>query len=65
MEEIGQFEYNTREMLGHGAFAMVYKGRYKQVGGAFSFFLLPLLVVLLIIVEIEVSHPGLCLRKRV
>ncbi|KAF7489255.1 Serine/threonine-protein kinase unc-51 [Sarcoptes scabiei] len=28
MESIGQFEYNARDMLGHGAFAMVYKGHY-------------------------------------
>ncbi|KAL1414614.1 hypothetical protein MTO96_007288 [Rhipicephalus appendiculatus] len=29
METVGEFEYNTKDLIGHGAFAVVYKGRYK------------------------------------
>lgn len=36
METIGQFEYNDKDMLGHGAFAVVYKGRFINV--SFLFF---------------------------
>lgn len=30
MESVGEFEYNTKDLIGHGAFAVVYKGRYKS-----------------------------------
>lgn len=30
METVGDFEYNTKDLIGHGAFAVVYKGRYKS-----------------------------------
>ena len=40
METINQFQYNTRDLLGHGAFAMVYKGRYIKVSVDLLFFLL-------------------------
>ncbi|RWS17161.1 serine/threonine-protein kinase unc-51-like protein [Dinothrombium tinctorium] len=29
METIGEFEYDGKEMLGHGAFAIVYKGKHR------------------------------------
>ncbi|XP_013383229.1 serine/threonine-protein kinase ULK2 isoform X2 [Lingula anatina] len=29
MESIGDFEYNKRDLIGHGAFAVVFKGRHK------------------------------------
>uniref|UniRef100_A0A1I8J7F6 Non-specific serine/threonine protein kinase n=1 Tax=Macrostomum lignano TaxID=282301 RepID=A0A1I8J7F6_9PLAT len=29
MESVGEFEYSTRELIGHGAFALVYKGRHR------------------------------------
>uniref|UniRef100_A0A1I8GXU7 Non-specific serine/threonine protein kinase n=1 Tax=Macrostomum lignano TaxID=282301 RepID=A0A1I8GXU7_9PLAT len=29
MESVGEFEYSTRELIGHGAFALVYKGRHS------------------------------------
>jgi len=32
MEVIGSFEYSKRDLIGHGAFAMVFKGRHRQVG---------------------------------
>lgn len=31
MDSIGNFEYNKKDLIGHGAFAIVYKGRQKQV----------------------------------
>lgn len=34
METVGDFEYNTKDLIGHGAFAVVYKGRYKSVSHA-------------------------------
>ncbi|XP_017771399.1 PREDICTED: serine/threonine-protein kinase unc-51 isoform X2 [Nicrophorus vespilloides] len=30
MESIGDFEYNSKELIGHGAFAVVYKGRHRK-----------------------------------
>lgn len=31
MESIGIYEYNSKELIGHGAFAVVYRGRVKMV----------------------------------
>ena len=31
MDSIGNFEYNKKDLIGHGAFAIVYKGRHKAV----------------------------------
>jgi hypothetical protein len=31
MDTIGNFEYNKKDLIGHGAFAIVYKGRHKAV----------------------------------
>lgn len=31
MESVGDFEYNKKDLIGHGAFAVVFKGRYKTV----------------------------------
>jgi hypothetical protein len=31
MDSIGNFEYNKKDLIGHGAFAIVYKGRQKAV----------------------------------
>ena len=33
MESIGEFEYSKKDLIGHGAFAVVFKGRYKKVSG--------------------------------
>jgi predicted Ser/Thr protein kinase len=30
MESIGDYEYNTKDIIGHGAFAVVFKGRAKK-----------------------------------
>uniref|UniRef100_A0A8D9FJ15 Serine/threonine-protein kinase unc-51 n=1 Tax=Cacopsylla melanoneura TaxID=428564 RepID=A0A8D9FJ15_9HEMI len=30
MEVVGEFEYSTKDILGHGAFAVVYKGRCRR-----------------------------------
>lgn len=31
MEVVGDFEYNPKELIGHGAFAVVFRGRHKKV----------------------------------
>ncbi|KAL0272584.1 UNVERIFIED_CONTAM: hypothetical protein PYX00_005503 [Menopon gallinae] len=30
METVGDFEYNSRDLIGHGAFAVVFKGRHRK-----------------------------------
>jgi serine/threonine-protein kinase ULK/ATG1 len=30
-EKIGDYEYNSKDLIGHGAFAVVFKGRNTQV----------------------------------
>uniref|UniRef100_A0A8B9JY74 non-specific serine/threonine protein kinase n=1 Tax=Astyanax mexicanus TaxID=7994 RepID=A0A8B9JY74_ASTMX len=30
MESIGKFEFNRKDLIGHGAFAVVFRGRHKQ-----------------------------------
>ncbi|KFB42628.1 AGAP011297-PA-like protein [Anopheles sinensis] len=30
MEIVGSFEYNSKELIGHGAFAVVFKGRHRE-----------------------------------
>lgn len=31
MEIIGDYEYNPKDLIGHGAFAVVFKGRNRKV----------------------------------
>jgi len=31
MNIVGEYEYSSKDMLGHGAFAVVYKGRHRRV----------------------------------
>lgn len=31
MEEFDNFYYNKKDLIGHGAFAIVYRGRHKDV----------------------------------
>ena len=31
MEVVGEYEYSTKDLIGHGAFAVVFKGRHRQV----------------------------------
>ncbi|CAH1802813.1 unnamed protein product [Owenia fusiformis] len=30
MENLGEYEYSKKDLIGHGAFAVVFKGRYKE-----------------------------------
>nr|CAD7590341.1 unnamed protein product [Timema genevievae] len=30
MEGVGDFEYNNKDLIGHGAFAVVFKGRHRK-----------------------------------
>lgn len=39
MEQIDhEFEYNKKDLIGHGAFAVVYKGRFKHVSENSKYF---------------------------
>lgn len=40
MESVGDYEYNSKDLIGHGAFAVVFKGRHKQVSGVVFFSIL-------------------------
>ena len=31
MDSLGEYEYSSKDLIGHGAFAVVYKGKLKQV----------------------------------
>lgn len=31
MEIVGDYEYNNKDLIGHGAFAVVFKGRHRKV----------------------------------
>lgn len=37
METVGDFEYSRKDLVGHGAFAVVFKGRHRKVNGNFYF----------------------------
>lgn len=43
METVGDFEYSRKDLVGHGAFAVVFKGRHRKVNTQFvcSAFALP------------------------
>ena len=30
-EQVGEFVYNKKDLIGHGAFAVVFKGHHKKV----------------------------------
>lgn len=34
MEVVGDFEYSKKDLIGHGAFAVVFKGRHRKVNSA-------------------------------
>lgn len=31
MEVVGDYEYSKKDLIGHGAFAVVFKGRHRKV----------------------------------
>ena len=31
MEAVGSFEFNKKDLIGHGAFAVVFRGRHRDV----------------------------------
>ena len=33
MQSVAEYEYSKGDLIGHGAFAVVFKGRHKQVNG--------------------------------
>lgn len=36
METVGDYEYNSKDLIGHGAFAVVFKGRHRKVRYVFN-----------------------------
>ena len=32
METVGKFEFSRKDLIGHGAFAVVFRGRHREVG---------------------------------
>ena len=40
MESVGDFEYNKKDLIGHGAFAVVFRGKRKQVNDFVNNFVL-------------------------
>lgn len=34
VETVGKFEFSRKDLIGHGAFAVVFKGRHREVGEA-------------------------------
>ena len=36
LTSVGIYEFNAKDLIGHGAFAVVYKGRLKSVSEPFS-----------------------------
>ena len=36
MDSVGIYEYSSKDLIGHGAFAVVYKGRVKMVSQALT-----------------------------
>ena len=39
MESVGEYEYSKKDLIGHGAFAVVFKGRVKKVNIFMNFVL--------------------------
>lgn len=33
LETVGKFEFSRKDLIGHGAFAVVFKGRHREVRG--------------------------------
>ena len=33
LEAVGKFEFSRKDLIGHGAFAVVFKGRHREVRG--------------------------------
>jgi len=31
MENVGNFDFNKKDLIGHGAFAVVFRGRHREV----------------------------------
>lgn len=38
METVGDFEYSRKDLVGHGAFAVVFKGRHRKVNKSVAHF---------------------------
>lgn len=70
MEVIGEYEYNTKDLIGHGAFAVVFRGRHRKVNIFFSLILPPIslfrhtwLVLLDILCKLNALRWYLCICR--
>lgn len=36
MKSVGRFEFSRQDLIGHGSFAVVFKGRHKEVNFRFN-----------------------------
>lgn len=37
METVGKFEFSRKDLIGHGAFAVVFRGRHREVRNILNF----------------------------
>lgn len=56
MEIVGDYKYNTKELIGHGAFAVVYKGYHIKVSDLFFLYVLKINLNKVLITEPIISR---------
>jgi len=47
MEAVGSFEFNKKDLIGHGAFAVVFRGRHREVWIFVLFFFVSFQIVVI------------------
>ena len=52
METVGKFEFSRKDLIGHGAFAVVFKGKHREVR---SF-----VIIVIVSQKVVVNMPGHC-----
>lgn len=58
MEIVGDYEYNTKELIGHGAFAVVYRGHHRKVSVCYTLMLLTWIIDDGVVFVIESGFDG-------
>lgn len=64
METVGKFEFSRKDLIGHGAFAVVFKGRNREVRSATCQNRLSPKCCLCVLLSCDHSRPGSCARTR-
>ena len=59
MEVVGNFEFNKKDLIGHGAFAVVFRGRHREVRVVFVFLIVLLHSMVLDYLSCAVSDSSL------